>query len=165
LFTCDRWQYEGYHEGEPFPESRSITQDEFRAFVMETFRRNVRFFSRDDLPFTIEKTSDEFFQAWQDGEEAVDVFGRNVSLGGPLSFCYVDGNHSYAFAKRDFANCDRFLETGGFILFDDSADDSDWEVRHVVREVLESGRYELVMKNPNYLVTKTVRHDADNLPS
>jgi hypothetical protein len=58
---------------------------------------------------------------------AIDVFGRNVVLGGSLSFCYIDGNHTYGFAKRDFENKDRFLAPGGFIFFDDSGDGSGWE--------------------------------------
>ena len=49
-----------------------------------------------------------------------DVFGRSFQLGGPISFCYIDGNHTDDLAKRDFENCDRYLEKGGFVLFDDS---------------------------------------------
>jgi Methyltransferase domain len=71
-------------------------------------------------------------------------------LGGAISFCYIDGNHSYDFAKLDFENCDRFLEKGGFMLFDDSADGSDWDVCKVVQEVIATGRYDLIAKNPNY---------------
>ena len=98
--------------------------------------------------------SDEFFDRWSSGGMATDVFGRATPLGGPLSFCYIDGNHAYDFAKRDFENTDRFLVPEGFILFDDSGDGSGWEVCRVVKEVLESGRYRLVGKNPNYRVQK-----------
>jgi hypothetical protein len=84
----------------------------------------------------------------------MSVLGRNVQLGGAISFCYIDGNHAYEYAKRDFENCHNFLEPGGFILFDDSADGSGWDVCNVVSEVQRSGRYELVIKNPNYLFRK-----------
>jgi len=40
----------------------------------------------------------------------------------------VDRDHTYDQSIRDFRNVNRFLEVGGFIIFDDSADDSDWEI-------------------------------------
>jgi hypothetical protein len=82
------------------------------------------------------------------------VFGRAVRLGGPLGFCYIDGNHTFDYAERDFRNADEFLAPGGFLLFDDSADGSEWEVCRVVAGLLAEGRYELVAKVPNYLVRK-----------
>jgi len=39
-------------------------------------------------------------------------------------------------------------------LFDDSGDNTHWEVRHVVSEVMASGRYEVIANNPNYLFRK-----------
>jgi hypothetical protein len=135
-------------------DSSSVTHAEYKQFVKESFLRNARLFSRDDLPFTIELFSDEFFRDWSTSLKRQDVFGREIELGGPISFCYIDGNHSYKFAKRDFENCDRFLERGGFVLFDDSADGSAWEVCKVVQEVLATDRYSLIAKNPNYLFRK-----------
>ena len=73
---------------------------------------------------------------------------------GKLAKVPSDGNHTYEFAKRDFENCDRFLERGGLILFDDSADGSERGVCQVVQEVLETNRYDLVTKNPNYFFKK-----------
>ena len=153
LFTCDRWVFEGSDKGPDLAGSR-LTHAEYREFVKETFVRNVRMFSRDDTPFTVEMFSDEFFGAWRAGAEATDVLGRPVKLGGPISFCFIDGNHTYEYAKRDFEHADEFLERGGFVLFDDSADGSGWEVCEVVKEVAASGRYELVIKNPNYFFRK-----------
>jgi hypothetical protein len=100
--------------------------------------------------------SDEFFAAWSEGRQVKDVFEREVQLGGPISFAYIDGNHDYEFAQRDFINCDRHLVPGGFLLFDDSGDFSEWESRWAAREALRSGRYDLVIKNPNYLLRKKV---------
>lgn len=74
--------------------------------------------------------------------------------GGEISFSYIDGNHTYAFAKRDFENTDRVLVSGGFILFDDSSDDSTWEVNRLTREIAAGQRYELISKTPNYLFRK-----------
>ena len=56
--------------------------------------------------------------------------------------------------REIFANCDEYLEGGGFLLFDDSSDGSGYEVCRVVQEVLKNGRYELVAKNPNYFFRK-----------
>ena len=96
-----------------------------------------------------------FFAAWRLGETMDDVFGRRAELGGPISFCYIDGNHSYDFAKRDFENTDQHLVAGGFILFDDSSDGNVWaDVGRVVAEVPQSGRYALIGKYPNYLFQK-----------
>ncbi|HLL76723.1 MAG TPA: class I SAM-dependent methyltransferase [Pyrinomonadaceae bacterium] len=153
LITSDKWQFEGAQDGRSLGDS-SILHADYRAFVKETYGRNIQMFSRDDLPCTVEMLSDEFFDAWRSSAEVVDILGRPLRLGGPLSFCYIDGNHSYEYARRDFENCDEFLEGGGFVLFDDSADGSGWEVCEVVAEVLKSNRYELVIKNPNYLFRK-----------
>lgn len=153
LFSCDKWEFENTDKDSALDDLR-ITHDEYRSFAKDTYSRNVSFFSRLDLPHTIEMLSDEFFAAWRNRSEATDVFGRRVQLGGPVSFCYIDGNHSYEFAKRDFQNCDEFLEKAGFILFDDSADNSEFEVKEVIREIKVSGEYEVVVQNPNYLLRK-----------
>jgi hypothetical protein len=152
LFNCDKWEFEG--AGGNVGDS-PISHEQYRAHVRETYQRNVTTFSPGMLPHTIEATSDEFFRQWSIGAEATDFFGRRVTLGGPISFCYIDGNHSYEFARRDFENTDRFLEPGGFILFDDSGDGSKWEVTRVIDEVKRMPNYRVLNKNPNYLVQKT----------
>jgi hypothetical protein len=154
LITCDRWMFEGSETGRTLDPTTRVTHAQYSDFVKESFERNVSTFSSDDLPYTIEVFSDEFFELWARHANVDDVFGREIRLGGPISFCYIDGNHTYDFAKRDFENTDRWLEPGGFILFDDSADGSGWEVCGVVSEVLKSGRYEKIANNPNYLVRK-----------
>ncbi|MFC1452298.1 class I SAM-dependent methyltransferase [Verrucomicrobiota bacterium] len=154
LVTCDKWILENAEQGGMLGDSRTVSHAAYGDFLRDTYIRNVRMFSRADLPYTIEVFSDEFFSAWGNRERRQDVFGREFSLGGPISFCYIDGNHSYDFAKRDFENADKYLEEGGFLLFDDSGDGTQWEVCRVVREVLRTDRYELVAKNPNYFFRK-----------
>jgi hypothetical protein len=149
LVTCDRWVFEGA-EKDTAPGGSAF----YRQFVKESYLRNIRAFCADDLPFTVEEFSDDFFRLWRVGTEARDVTGRALGLGGPISFAFIDGHHGYEFAKRDFENVDEFLEPGGFILFDDSGDGSGWEVCDVVQEVAASERYELVIKNPNYFFRK-----------
>lgn len=154
LINCDRWIFEGADKGGTLGDHTSLTHADYREFVKDTYIRNVRMFSRDDLPFTVELSSDEFFDAWRGSREVLDVFKRPLRLGGPISFCYVDGNHSYEYVKRDFENCAEFLVPDGFIFFDDSADNSGWDVCKLVAEVKHSGKYELIIKNPNYLFRK-----------
>jgi hypothetical protein len=153
LINCDKWQFEGARPGEKIA-GTFIGHSEYKEFVRDTYLRNVRMFSRNDLPYTIELLSDEFFELWINSSQTEDIFGRRIQLGGPLSFCYIDGNHSYEFVKRDYEHCDHFLLPGGFLLFDDSADGSAFDVVRVVQEVKASGRYETVIKNPNYLFRK-----------
>jgi hypothetical protein len=153
IFTSDAWLFEGANKSR-LDDGSTISHQEYRDFVKGTFLNNVKMFSRDDLPFAIEKLSDDFFAAWRSAEEVTDVFGRTAKLGGPIAFCYIDGDHTYDAAKRDFENCNEFLEPGGFVLFDDSADGSGWEVCRLVSEIKRGNAYHLVIKNPNYLFRK-----------
>jgi hypothetical protein len=58
------------------------------------------------------------------------------------------------FARRDFEGVDAHLEVGGLILFDDSADFGPFGTTHLMKELAVHPRYEVVAKNPNYLVRK-----------
>ncbi len=155
LITWDRWEFEGAEEGavggQPWLHHR-----DYRAFVRESYIRSVRTFSRHDLPSTVELTSDEFFEAWRQRRHVADLFGRPLQLGGPLSFCYIDGDHSEECVRRDFSHCDAFLERGGLLFFDDSAIGSRFPgVQRVIREIRRTGRYEVVAQNPHVLLRKT----------
>jgi hypothetical protein len=152
--SCDKWIFEGSENGGMLGDSKFISHANYHDYIKETFIRNVKMFSDMDLPFTLEVFSDEFFDFWKNQRIYRDVFDREIQLGGSISFCYIDGNHSYEFSKRDFENCDKYLDKGGFILFDDSADGSGWEVCKVVQEVRATKRYELVAKAPNYFFRK-----------
>lgn len=150
MITCDKWIFEGSEE--PFLGDSGIPHKDYRDFVRGSYIRNIRMFSRDRLPYTVEMFSDEFFEAWSKQRETVDVLGQTVQLGGLISFCYIDGNHSYEYVRRDFENCDRYLERRGFILFDDSS--GGFEVSKVMPEVLATGRYKLIAQNPNHFFKK-----------
>lgn len=153
LYTCDKWIFEGSEN--QLPDAAPVSQADVREFVMESFQRSVRQFSpAGELPAAIEATSDEFFDKWASHETVTDVFGQTRSLGGSLGFCFIDGNHSEEYAQRDYEHCDQYLVPGGLILFDDSNDESDWDVKRVIRRIKRDGRYAVVAKNPNYLVRK-----------
>jgi hypothetical protein len=153
LVTCDEWEFENDDKDNKYLGESPILLSDYKAFVRESFLRNTRMFSGEDLPYTMEMTSNEFFAAWREGKAAQDVFERPMTLGGPISFCYIDGDHTYEGAKKDFLNCDAFLEKGGFLLFDDSTVEN-FGVRKLIPEVVGTGRYELAAQNPNHLFQK-----------
>jgi hypothetical protein len=153
IFTCDKWLFEGADKVKNVGESQ-ISHQQYREFVKSSFIKNVEFFSSDNKPYTIESTSDEFFELWQQNKTTNDVFGRTIQLGGSISFGYIDGNHTYEFTKRDFENLDKYLESGGYVLFDDSSDRDTFGLTKLMKEIINDQHYKLVMKNPNYLFQK-----------
>lgn len=158
IITSDKWVFEMETEDENHPErlggSPHITHQMYRAFVIDTFKRNVQFFSRKKLPYPIQVFSDEFFELWEKESNVKDIFDRDIKLGGKISFAYIDGNHTYDYVRRDFQNVSRYLEVGGYILFDDSADYTNWGSAKFMSEVSKDSNYKLCIKNPNYLFQK-----------
>ena len=154
FFSCDKWNFEGQTLGTQLGDSKTVTHDMYREYVKTTFLRSMNSFTPHRLPYTIECFADDFFCDWFDNVIKVDVFDRSIALGGKIGFCYIDGNHTYEFALRDFENTDRALVSGGFILFDDSADGSAWEVNRLTRRIASGSEYELISKTPNYLFRK-----------
>ena len=147
LITCDCWS--------PYvPKGALPNSAAFAAFTRNTFIANIKMFSSQDLPWTVERTSEAFFDAWHNNQRSTDVLGRPVELGGPIGFCYIDAVHSFEASWKDFSNCDRHLVVGGSALFDDSSDDSNWGVKQTVAKILAMPNYELVMQNPNYMFRK-----------
>jgi len=152
LFTCDKWDFEGSNI-EYLQESNILFSD-YKIFIKESFIRNISFFSKNMTTHTIEAYSDEFFNYWASSSSKFDVFGNKINLGGEIAFCFIDGDHSYKQSLKDFKNVDKFLTIGGFILFDDSADFSNFGSRRTAKEVISKPNYKLISKNPNYLVQK-----------
>jgi hypothetical protein len=145
--TCDCWSPYVPNGALPIPRR-------FGPFTKQTYVRNIMMFSSENLPWTIEARSDEFFASWKAATTTKDVLGRDLTLGGPIGFCYIDALHSYEASQADFRNCDQHLVPGGYVLFDDSSDDSNWGVKKTVAEIMQMPNYELVCKNPNYFFRK-----------
>ena len=153
VICADKWVFEGAENGGNICGS-SISHDDYREFVLSSFKRNINFFSAHNKPYAIELFSDELFEQWGKNIKAKDVLNRDINLGGKLAFCYIDGNHTYDYAKRDFENANKFLEVNGYILFDDSADSDPFGLTSLMNEIKMNRNYKLVMKNPNYLFKK-----------
>jgi hypothetical protein len=152
LFTCDPWVFEGVEI--PIGGYFDASSEAYRHYAEKVYKMNVALFSAGRRPYTIKTFSDQFFRLWSLRTTTKDVFGRSVALGGSISFAYIDGAHTYNAAKGDFLGVDQHLLPGGFILFDDSADDSSSEVKRAVAEVKLNPSYELVCKTPNYFFRK-----------
>ena len=163
FFTCDPWRFAG--SDKPKAGYFSTGSNDYREWVMSIFRMNLSLFSPTFATHTIEAFSDEFFEMWESNDIVTDFLGNDAALGGPISFAYVDGNHSYEGGKRDFLNVDRFLVEGGYLMLDDSSDDSSYkELVQLVSEISKKAKYELVLKAPNYCFRKTTP-PQDNLLS
>jgi Methyltransferase domain len=152
IFNCDPWQFEGIEE--PIGGFFDAATDAYRDYARRTYRINVETFGAARMPHTFEMFSGDFFAAWSAGRELEDLFGAKVRLGGPIAFAYIDGNHTWEASRADFANVDRHLVPGGFVLFDDSEDDGPFGSTRSAHEVLADPRYELVFKTPNYFFRK-----------
>ncbi|HEU4719515.1 MAG TPA: class I SAM-dependent methyltransferase [Bacteroidia bacterium] len=164
VISIDPWIVRGWDDGkENVPEeylfslgsNPHVKRSDFAEFMMQSYIRNVKFFSAENLPFAFRMTSDTFFEKWNSGAIGKDIMGREMNSGGRISFVYIDGNHDYDFAKRDFVNADRHLVPGGFVLFDDSQRGSPFGCAKVAEEVKADERYTLVAENPNLLFRKS----------
>jgi len=152
FFNCDPWEFE---EAEtPIGGIFDASSLGFRTYARSTFVRNVETFCAERRPFSIEADSNDFFTAWSARRHRKDLFGREIELGGPISFAYIDGAHSVEASRADFRNVDRFLLPGGFVLFDDSDDGGIFGSTQTAQAVARDARYELVFKAPNYLFRK-----------
>lgn len=84
-------------------------------------------------------------------------------------FIFIDGNHLFDYVISDFLCCDRILEVGGLMAFDDS----DWPaITQVIRYALANRNYavafpEVVIENPRITPTlfgKVLRRAGKALP-
>lgn len=153
LFNADRWDFEE-REKNYYVRVLGVSPEGMKTYIRDSFIRNLRMFCGNRLPHTIEMFSDDFFECWQADRTVQDIWGRPVRTGGPVSFAYLDGNHQYAFVKRDFEHVDKYLVKGGFVFFDDSDRMIKTGVHEFVKELLNSKDYEVVARNPNYLFRK-----------
>jgi len=153
LICVDKWEFENT-KGLKYIGASHVRYSDYKLFCKDSFIRNLKMFSSFNLPYVVEEFSDDFFKLYQSEKSYIDLFNQNVHLGGKIAFCYIDGNHTYEFTKRDFENTDKFLEIGGFILFDDTLDNGIFECKRLMPEIIQTGRYELICKNPNYFFKK-----------
>lgn len=148
FWTFDPWDYGTGPIGDS-----PVSYETYSALVRDNFQRACEAFSGHDLPHAIHADSARLFDAWDNRKTVTDLWGREAEAGGPLAFCFIDGEHDWDNVARDFANCDKHLAPGGFVLFDDSSPAGGHpDVHRFVRHL--PGRYEVVGRNPNWLVQR-----------
>ena len=141
LICVDPWDFSEGDKSAKLAEHPYLTNGKYEEIIKKSFRENILLFSSYDLPFPLQLRSEDFFKHWEKQVILTDIFKNKVELGGKISFAYIDGNHDYEFVKNDFEGVSRNLEIGGFILFDDSAEDSGWGVNKLAREICENSQY------------------------
>lgn len=159
LFCCDAWAFEGYRYNKKHPEPHmdgrsDVLWTDYAAYMKEAFIRAAHLFSAHRLPHAFHLPSDDFFDAWKRKVTMTDVFNRAVTVGGAIAFAYIDGNHTYDYAARDFENVAAALLPGGYVLLDDSADYMPFGSARLARELGHRRDFEIVGVNPNYLLRK-----------
>lgn len=159
FMACDPWIYEGYDDAKgqatkTIDGRADVTRTDYMEYMKQAYINAARLLHPTNLPHTFRYTSDGFFSHYQKESNLTDIFGNQLQLGGAISFCYIDGNHAYDFAKRDFENVSQYLLKDGFILFDDSIDGSSFGSAKLMEELKKDNRYKVIYKNPNYLVQR-----------
>lgn len=160
FFTCDAWIYEGYKDtlqkvtNNYIDGRKDIQRTEYSVYMKNAFINSTRFLSPQNLPFSFHQYSNSFFDSWNENKSELDIFGRTVSLGGHISFAYIDGGHSYEVAWKDFNNIASHLLSNGYVLLDDSADGQNFGSAQIISQIKKDSRFKVIAKNPNYLIQK-----------
>lgn len=160
FFTCDAWIYEGGKDRSGIPIDifidgrKDVSRADYSEYMKNAFINSTKFLSAKNLPFSFHMYSDDFFDNWNDCTKKPDVFGREITLGGTISFAYMDGGHSNEVASRDFNNIASNLVQRGFILLDDSGNLKDLASAHLISDIKKDKNFRIVSKNPNYLIQK-----------
>jgi hypothetical protein len=155
---CDPWLY-SYNDAEAEQEfsidgKAEVSRAEYMDYIRQGFIQAALLFHKNKLPHTFRLKSDDFFEQFSQKSMVTDVFGRSTQLDGPISFCYIDGNHAYEYVKRDFENVNQHLMVNGMILFDDSFIGSGFGSERLLLEIKQDPNFKVLDRNPNYLIQK-----------
>ncbi len=159
LFNCDAWLYEGYHDHKGVIDKtidgrNDISRADYSTYMKQSFINATLFLCGSKLPHSFHLFSKDFFEKWNSKESLIDVFGNSITLGGLISFAYIDGGHAYEVAKDDFNNVSKHLVLGGYILLDDSADAMNFGSAKMMDEIKQDKMFKVIDKAPNYLIQK-----------
>jgi hypothetical protein len=159
LFNCDAWIYEGFHDHKDINDNNidgrnDVSRAAYSVYMKQSFFNATKFLSNNNLPHSFNMFSISFFDKWDNNETLIDMFGNSATLGGSISFAYIDGGHSYEVAWQDFTNVSKYLSTGGYILLDDSADSMSFGSSKMMSEIKKNNAFKIIDKAPNYLIQK-----------
>jgi hypothetical protein len=158
FFNVDAWIYEGFldHLGSPanHVDGRvDIARSQYSAYMKQSFIQATHFLSKENLPHSFHLHSLDFFEKWRSQTTETDLFNRDIRMGGPISFAYVDGGHSAQVALQDFLFVSEFLVHKGFILWDDTNFMTD-RSPELMKRIRSDSRFKLIQKHPNLLLQK-----------
>lgn len=156
---CDAWIYEGANdENGTIPNhidgKVNVTRLDYVDYLKNAFVNAANLLHPERKPYTCHLPSDTFFEYWNANKEFTDVFQRTFCIEDEISFCYIDGDHSYAQTKKDFENVASKLKVNGFILIDDSAKYMHFGSAKFIKEIEANPNYKIIDNNPNYLIQK-----------
>ncbi|WP_420571722.1 class I SAM-dependent methyltransferase [Kordia sp.] len=156
---CDAWIYEGFNDHTGIIEKHidgkpDVSRTDYVAYLKNAFINAATLLHPNTKPYTCHLASDAFFEKWNANDVFIDVFDRTFSIQQKISFCYIDGDHSYEQTKKDFENVDSKLKVNGFILLDDSAKHLQFGSSDFIKEIKKNEKYEIIDNNPNYLIKK-----------
>jgi len=156
---CDAWIYEGFNDykiksNKFIDGSNKISRIEYCNYIKRAFINSINLLHPNRKPYTCHLTSDAFFNIWKTDNKFTDVFNREFKINEEISFCYIDGNHSYEQTKNDFENVGSKLKTNGFILIDDSAKFMNFGSSKFINNIKKDKNYKIVDSNPNFLIQK-----------
>lgn len=159
LFNTDVWIYEGFYDHKISPPKTidgrdDVLREDYTRYIKEAYLSSIKTLSKNNSPHSFHLSSDDFFEAWNTNKKTTDLFEHETTLGGPIAFAYIDGNHSYQQTKKDFENVMKSLVIGGFILFDDSESTSDFGSAQLVKEIAKNKTLTLVDNRLNHLFVK-----------
>jgi predicted O-methyltransferase YrrM len=156
---CDAWIYEGFKDHTGIVETHvdgkpEVSREAYVSYIKNAFKNAAQLLHPNNKPFTCHLPSDAFFKTWNTTNDFTDVFDRTFSIQQEISFAYIDGDHSYEQAKKDFENVATKLKVNGFILLDDSADHLNFGSKDFIKEIKQHSDFRVIDNNPNYLIQK-----------
>ncbi len=111
-----------------------------------TLKNNLEKFNKNNYEYHIHKN-------FSTDKNLINKFGQDT-IG--IDMLFIDGDHSYRGVKNDFYNFEKYVNKGGFIIFDDYLDKKySPQVRLAVDDIVKEIRekqlpYELIGSLPNY---------------
>ena len=159
FFNVDAWIYEGFRDHLGIAENHvdgriDITRAQYSSYMKQSFIQATLFLSRENLPHSFHLHSHDFFEKWKNNTTETDLFQREVRLGGPIAFAYVDGGHSAEVALQDFLFVSEYLVNQGFILWDDTSFMTE-RSPELMKRISSDRRFKVIQKHPNLLLQKT----------
>jgi hypothetical protein len=145
FYSMDDWIFEGFEKlDKNGTVSGAFTLNDWVEHTEAMFKLAIKLSAKNINHSHIKLKSNEFFKLWESNSKVIDLNNQEQQLGGEIAFAYIDGDHSYAGSKEDFLNIDKFLVPGGFVFFDDSADNVNFGCKDVANEVAQLSNYKLV---------------------